>query len=386
MHLLTITTSFPTSDSAYGGIFIFRTLNAMVGVEHTVLVPGDNQETWNNLLKDGELVRVKYAPRILSVLTSSKIEGGLPMVIKKHPWSLLLYPMMLLSLFYNSLSRCNRETIIHAHWLPNGLVGILLKKVKNIPLVITIRGTDQSLLNLPVLGKICVWILKNCDVITTVSEDLKNKVSEISGLNTKTIFIPNGVNMPKKYVQPPISNKYKFLYVGSLIPRKGVDILIKAFIKLNLFEKTKLVIGGAGMEKNRLNEIVEKNKVGKYIELLGEIEPNNVQNLMLESDCFVLPSYFEGTPNVIKESMACGVPVIATNVSGNPELVISGETGLLFEPGDVNTLTEHLRFAFENQKIMKAMGEKCIEFILSKQLTWKNTARMYESVYSNIYK
>jgi len=358
----------------------------MVGVEHTVLVPGDNKETWDNLLKDGELVRVKYAPRILSVLTSSKIDGGLPMVIKKHPWSLLLYPMMLLSLFYNSLSRCNRETIIHAHWLPNGLVGILLKKVKNIPLVITIRGTDQSLLNLPVLGKICVWILKNCDVITTVSEDLKNKVSEISGLNTKTIFIPNGVNIPKKYVQPPISNKYKFLYVGSLIPRKGVDILIKAFIKLNLFEKTKLVIGGAGMEKNRLNEIVEKNKVGKYIELLGEIEPNNVQNLMLESDCFVLPSYFEGTPNVIKESMACGVPVIATNVSGNPELVISGETGLLFEPGDVNTLTERLRFAFENQKIMKAMGEKCIEFILSKQLTWKNTARMYESVYSNIYK
>ena len=106
----------------------------------------------------------------------------------------------------------------------------------------------------------------------------------------------------------------------------------------------------------------------------------------LKSDCFVLPSFSEGTPNVIKESMACGVPVITTNISGNPELIISGETGLLFEPGDVNTLTEHLRFAFENQGIMKAMGEKCIEFIISKQLSWKNTAKMYESIYSNIYK
>ena len=358
----------------------------MKGVEHVVVLPGNDKRTWENLLEVGCLVRVRYAPRILSVLTSSKIKGGLPIAIKNYPWLLLLYPMMLLSVFYNSLSRCNQETIIHAHWIPNGLVGVFLKKLKNIPLVITIRGADQSLLHLPVLGKICRWVLKNSDVITTVSEDLKNKVSEISGLSTKIIFIPNGVHIPKKNVQQPISNQYKFLFVGNLIPRKGVNILIKAFIKLNLFEKTKLVIGGTGMEENKLKEIVEKNKVDKYIEFLGEIEPNNVQNIMLESDCFVLPSFSEGTPNVIKESMACGVPVIATNVSGNPELVISGETGLLFEPGDVNTLTEHLRFAFENQKIMKAMGEKCIELIISKQLTWKNTARMYESIYSKIYK
>ena len=86
--------------------------------------------------------------------------------------------------------------------------GIFFKK--NIPLVITIRGADQSLLHLPVLGKICRWVLKNSDVITTVSEDLKNKVSEISGLSTKTIFIPNGVHIPKKNVQQPISNQYKF--------------------------------------------------------------------------------------------------------------------------------------------------------------------------------
>ena len=63
---------------------------------------------------------------------------------------------------------------------------------------------------------------------------------------------------------------------------------------------------------------------------------------MLESDFFVLPSYSEGTPNVIKEAMACGIPVIATNVSGNPELIKHNKTGLLFEPGDVNTLMEDL--------------------------------------------
>jgi len=107
---------------------------------------------------------------------------------------------------------------------------------------------------------------------------------------------------------------------------------------------------------------------------------------MLESDFFVLPSYSEGTPNVIKEAMACGIPVIATNVSGNPELIKHNKTGLLFEPGDVNTLAKLLHFAVDNQDMMEEMGRKGKEFIISKQLTWKNTAKMYESVYSNIYK
>ena len=79
---------------------------------------------------------------------------------------------------------------------------------------------------------------------------------------------------------------------------------------------------------------------------------------MLESDFFVLPSYSEGTPNVIKEAMACGIPVIATNVSGNPELIKHNKTGLLFEPGDVNTLAKLLHFAVDNQGMMKEMGRK----------------------------
>ena len=70
----------------------------------------------------------------------------------------------------------------------------------------------------------------------------------------------------------------------------------------------------------------------------------------------MLPSYSEGTPNVVKEAMACGVPVIATNISGIPELIKHRETGLLFEPGDTDTLTKHMRFAIDNPEKMKEMG------------------------------
>ena len=385
MHVIHITTGFPPTIHDKAGTPVYRVVKEL-NHKIDVVVPTTNRNDHENILKNGHVHWVRYLPRKWCILQSAQGDGGIPANLKRNPLLILLFLPMMIGLFIRVFKLVKRKTIIHANWLPNAFIGLIIKYIKGNEYVITIRGADQVLWKIKFLYPLIYLIFKEAKSVITVSNSLAIEIGELFRISNKTNFIPNGVYIPKKNVQQPISNQYKFLFVGTLIPRKGVNILIKAFIKLNLFEKTKLVIGGAGMEENRLKEIVEKNKVGKYIEFLGEIEPKNVQNIMLESNCFVLPSFSEGTPNVIKESMACGVPVIATNVSGNPELVISGETGLLFEPGDVNTLTEHLQFAFENQEIMKAMGEKCIEFIMSKQLSWKNTAKMYESIYSNIYK
>ena len=147
-----------------------------------------------------------------------------------------------------------------------------------------------------------------------------------------------------------------------------------------------MVIGGDGLEKKRLESLVQENKISDNIKFLGEIPSNEVQNQMLKSKCFVLPSFSEGTPNVIKEAMACSIPVIATNISGNPELVKHGKTGLLFEPGDIETLAKHLCFAIDNPNKMKEMGKKAKDLIISKKLTWGNTEKMYSRVYKKIQK
>lgn len=381
MHLLTITTSFPTSEREYGGIFILRTLNAMVGVQQTVLLPGDEQETWENLLKDGELIKAKYAPDKLSVLTSSRVEGGIPEIIKKHPWSILLYPLMLISLFYNSLRRCNQKTVIHAHWLPNGLVGVLIKKVKNIPIVVTIRGADQSLLHLPLIGSICRWILKNSDAITTVSETLMKDVSEIPGLCKKTFFIANGVNISdnKRIDQ---NHHFSIIYVGSLIIRKSVDTLLQAVSQLKDYN-IHLSIVGDGPERGNLYLLAQKLQL-ENISFLGRQNPDKIQDLIGMSSCLVLPSLSEGTPNVVKEAMGCAVPVIATDVGGIPELLIHNRTGLLFKPQDVEKLIKNIKILHNNVEFASMLGENGRKYLIDNEMTWEKTALNLKKIYTSI--
>jgi glycosyltransferase involved in cell wall biosynthesis len=97
-----------------------------------------------------------------------------------------------------------------------------------------------------------------------------------------------------------------------------------------------------------------------------------------------LPSYSEGTPNVVKEAMACARPVIATNVGGIPELIEHGVNGLLFEPGDHKTLSDHITYLAENREVVREMGLKGRQFIIDQDLTWENTAKQYMKIYKNI--
>jgi len=384
MHIIHITTGFPPTRHDKAGTPVYRVVKEL-NSKIDVIVPITTRKIHENILENGNVHWVKYLPKKLCLLQSSQGDGGIPANLKRNPLLIFLFLPMMIGLFTKTIKLLNHNTIIHAHWLPNAFIGLIVKSIKGNDYVITIRGADQVLWKIRILYPIVNWIFKNASGVITVSNSLAEEISKKFDIPHKTFFVPNGVYVPKQNKAKRTNmDKYIILFVGTLIPRKGVQTLIEAFIKLNLYDKTELIIGGAGMEEKNLKSIVYKNNIENYVKFLGELEPENVQNVMLNSDCFVLPSHSEGTPNVIKEAMACGVPVIATNVSGNPELVKNGETGLLFEPGDVNTLSNHLSFAVQKQSIMKEMGKKGKEFILSKKLTWRNCANEYERLYENI--
>ena len=383
MHIITITTSFPATHKSYP-VFILKTLNG-INAEHDIIVPKDNCLQYDNLFKNGRVHWVRYAPRKWSLITSSMGGGGIPVNIKNHPWLILLYPQMMLALLFKTLQLTRKDSIIHAHWLPNGLIAVFIKKIKNVPLVITIRGADQKFLRAPLLRIITRWILSNADAITTVSKTFADEISNKFGASDKIYFIPNGVDIPES-VQKVDRNILKLLFVGSLIPRKGVHILIDAMARLKTKRNILLNIIGEGPEKENLTRQVNENEQNGKIHFLGNLAPEDVQKYMLERDCLILPSYMEGTPNVVKEAMACGLPVIATNVGGIPELVTHGEQGLLFEPGDVETLVKHINYILENPEKASEMGRKGRQFIIEKGFTWKNTAKQYTEIYKdNIY-
>jgi len=382
-HLLVITPGFPSTKKSKPGVAVFRAIKEL-DMDIDVIVPATTTKNPENVLTNGRVHWVKYMPRALCLLQGTKGDGGIPVRLKSNPLYLLFVPFLMIALFIRALKVTRKNSIIHAQWLPMAFIATLIKIVKNNPILVTIRGADQVLWDKKILKPIIRWIFNSTDAIVTVSKTLADEISSKFQIPEKTYFIPNGVSIPREKIKK--ENNNIFLFAGSLIPRKGVEVLIKAFIKVNSKFDAKLLIGGDGLERKRLESLVQENKISDNIKFLGEIPSNEVQNQMLKSKCFVLPSFSEGTPNVIKEAMACSIPVIATNISGNPELVKHGKTGLLFEPGDIETLAKHLCFAIDNPNKMKEMGKKAKDLIISKKLTWGNTEKMYSRVYKKIQK
>jgi glycosyltransferase involved in cell wall biosynthesis len=382
MHVIHVTTSFPASDKDCSGLFILRTVNKM-NAQTEVVIPAHDAQKLNNLVSSGQTHWVRYAPKKWSLITSTNQYGGIPENLKLRPYLIFLYPLMMVTLLWKTWKLANAETVLHAHWLPNGIIAAIVKKFKKNPFVITIRGADEKLFSIRLLRPLVRGIFSSADAITTVSQRLKDEISKQFHMEGKTHYIPNGVELPD--VSPGDSDeKFKLLYVGSLIPRKGIDDLIMAVAQVKNRSQFQLEIAGSGWERDRLLDLVEEKKLSDVIQFLGVISPLRVPSKMLESDALVLPTYSEGTPNVIKEAMACALPVITTDVGGIPELITHEKEGLLFKPGDVNTLTQHIEFMMEHKSEAKKMGQNGRQFIIDQDLTWEKTAENYLNLYQEI--
>jgi len=167
------------------------------------------------------------------------------------------------------------------------------------------------------------------------------------------------------------------LYVGRLDPIKGVDILIRAFKELP--GEVELLIVGDGPERKKLEALVS---VANNVSILGSIPHEDVMNLMDNALFLVLPSYSEGFPNVVLESMARGLPVIATNVGGLPALVEDGKTGLLVPPGDVERLREAMEYLIKNDEARCMMGRNAYERV--ELFSWEDTLRKLEDIIKSV--
>jgi glycosyltransferase involved in cell wall biosynthesis len=139
------------------------------------------------------------------------------------------------------------------------------------------------------------------------------------------------------------------LFVGNLVAVKGVDVLLKAWSRLAaagvLGSEDRLAIVGDGPERGRLQAQAEALGLGPRVAFAGAVAFAEVPRWMAASDVLCLPSRSEGTPNVVVEALASGVPVVATRVGGVPELVRQGENGLLVPPEDAPALAEALASA-----------------------------------------
>jgi len=143
-------------------------------------------------------------------------------------------------------------------------------------------------------------------------------------------------------------------YLGRFDENKGVLNLVKAMpIILEGYEEIEFILFGGGELLPRIHEEIERSKLQQKVRLSGAIPREKVGDCMNELKLFVLPSYSEGLPHVIKEAMACGTPVLATPVGGVPDLIEDGETGFIMEDNSPDCIAENVIRALKHPSLEK---------------------------------
>ena len=253
---------------------------------------------------------------------------------------MLITPFLLAFSIWCEAKRLQRQgyqfDLIDAHYYyPDGIaaaiVSILLKK----PLTITARGTDINLIprfRLP--RKMIVWASNVAYFNLAVCDALRQRMIEIGVDGARTHVLRNGVDLT---FFKPLSYRYSLkqkrqiqgkllISVGYLIERKGHHLIIEALKKLPDYQ---LFIVGGGDWENKLKNLAVQMGVAERVRFLGEIEQQQLPELYNIADALVLASDREGWANVLLEAMACGTPVVASNIWGTPEVVQAPEAGVL---------------------------------------------------------
>jgi len=314
--------------------------------------------------------------------------------------------MVFLSLFMLSaakraalaISKNFNFDLIHAHTsIPDGFIALKLGRYFNKPSVCTLHGSDINLY--PWRDRICLFLTKKVimgtDQLIAVSNFIKSQAERIARPNANIQVVYNGCD-PRKFVfnnQTRISirrrlnisdNSRVLIFVGNLLKAKGIFELVWSFAGLcKNHPSFSLIVVGDGDDQVKLKEAVQGCGLEKYVHLIGRVEHNKIPDFLSAGDIFVLPSHREGLPVSVIEAMACGRPVIATNVGGIPEIVRDQQTGLLIEPENVSSLTNAvMSLAFDMQRCIKMgdTGRKIVEEGFAWGKSAENLANIYRSV------
>ena len=248
--------------------------------------------------------------------------------------------------------------VIDSHYVyPDGFAAVKIGRILKVPVTITARGSDINLFS---KFRTIRPLLRNClnkaDQIITVSQKLKDSILDLRIPSEKIHVIPNGVDCDKFRPMPQTTVRKQLglpqdikiiLSVGNLVDLKGFDILIRSIKKLrdvDGYHDLMLIIAGEGDQREHLEGMIDAFRLTGIVSLKGNIPHKELCQWYNAADLFCLASSREGWPNVILESLACGTPVVATNVGGIPEILTSRHVGLICDR-DEKSIAETIQSA-----------------------------------------
>lgn len=390
MKVCFVTTSFPAYQGDIQSPFIYQLAKHLVKrkVELTVVCPKYKKSRASQETMEGiHIDRFTYFPKKIQTLT----ETGRIASFKTNPWSLLQLPFFMKMMILKTNKVAKDADIIHCQWALSGIAGVIAKKIRNKPLIVSLRGEDLKALNNPLMRPLFKWVIRNADYITANNEF---HIKQIKHLAKKVRVIRNGIDASifkirnKKQIREKLQlpeKKTLILFVGWLVKRKGIHHLLDAIPSVIKEQRNvRFLVIGEGELHDQLLHQAKENKIESYVSFLGKKPLEEVAEYMSAADLLVLPSLYEGMPNVVMEAFASGLPVIATDVCGTAELVKNKVNGLLVKAGDVQGLSRSLTTVLENKKLAGKLSKNALETIKKQRLTWEKSAELHIKLYEEV--
>jgi N-acetyl-alpha-D-glucosaminyl L-malate synthase BshA len=289
--------------------------------------------------------------------------------------------------------------LLHVHYaIPHASAAVFAKNILkgngiNIPVVSTLHGTDITLVGKdPSYEPVISYAINSVDAVTSVSESLKKDTYKHFKVNRDIEVIPNFVEMDKIQIATKSAADLRasfakpeekvLVHISNFRPVKRVDDVAKIFAEVRKSIPAKLLLVGDGPDRNKIELMCRDYGMCSDVHFLGKLK--NPTEALHISDLFLLPSESESFGLSALEAMSVGVPVIATNTGGVPEVVEDGVSGYLSNLGDVNSMAKNAINLLKDSILYKKLSDGALA--KAKTFDLKYVLPTYEELYYRLVK
>lgn len=343
--------------------------------------------------------------RVLVVATSRKTRGGITSVIKAHEngkqwkkyhcyWvqthrdgNALRKLGYLIWALINFCIRLPFYDIVHIHMATSQSarrkrIFFTMAKWCHKKTILHFHPSSEKFLFEKANQKFYRQLFSSADLVLVLSEQWRIWIKEALGLyeNIQVLYNPCPIVNRREDLRKPY-----ILFAGTIIPRKGYEILLRGFAKVaSRYPDWRVIFAGNG-EINNGQRIASELGVDSQVKFVGWVQGEQKEKLFQESSIYCLASEGEGFPMGILDAWAYGIPCVMTPVGGIPDLVEDGKNGLLFPIGDYNVLAEKLALLIENQQLRKSFVAEA-DKLVNRELSINAVTFKLDQIYTSLCK
>jgi len=399
------TTSYPRFPGDFRGTLVYSLAEGLAerGHEVHIVAPYDplvDPDPHSRV----QIHRVRYIPsdRLCLIGHGHSLEADVKVKLVVYPLA-VLYVIAALWEILRLHRRCGGFDVIHAHWvIPNGFVGALAGMAIRVPLIVHLHGSEVFILKYNrIVECIGMWVYGRAKRVLSCSADLLRRSLDMGLDPSKSESIPTAVDVGRfafdrhdgqalrQHLEVP-ENARVILAPGRLVSRKGFEYLIEAMPAVVAeHPQAKCILVGDGDLRGALGTLADQMGISDSVAMPGEIPWNQMVGCYSAADVLVVPSVVDqagnvdGLPNCLLEGMACGLPTVATEVAGIPEVIRDGDNGILVQPQDSAALATGITRLLDSAQERKRLGTAARATVVE-EFNITHAVRRLEEIYRDI--